>query len=112
MASVGVAGGTDFFKALITAFDMRSKEPDLKPCDIVLITDGEYEFTYGQLEHILMMKKETQVRIYGIAIAGGYDSSLGDGLKGLCDQISVVNYMGQIEVLKDLVNKAAMPQMK
>jgi uncharacterized protein with von Willebrand factor type A (vWA) domain len=57
MASVGTAGGTDFFRV---PYGMRSREPELKPCDIVLITDGEYEFTPDQLEYILKVKKETR----------------------------------------------------
>lgn len=112
MASVGTAGGTDFYKALKAAYELRNKEPELKPCDIVLITDGEYIFTDDQLAEILEIKKQTQVRIYGIAISDGASYSSGLTLKSFCDQINVVNSLGEIEVLKDLVNKAAMPQMK
>ena len=112
MASAGTAGGTNFYKALSAAYDLRAHEPELKPCDIVFITDGEYEFTPDQLDYILKIKKQTEVRIYGIAISDGPGSINTDCLKGFCDQISVVNSLGEIEVLKDLVNKAAMPLMK
>jgi uncharacterized protein with von Willebrand factor type A (vWA) domain len=109
MASVGVGGGTDFYKVLMAAFELRAKEPELKPCDIVLITDGEYNFTKEQLDEVLKLKKETNVRIHGIAVKPPVGDFYFKGLESFCDEISLVGNDGEIDVLKNIVNRASMP---
>ena len=109
IASLASTGGTNFFAPLLEAFEMRRKDPDLKPADIVFVTDGEYEWTPEQLEQVLKLKKETGVRVYGVAINDRMHGSgaMGKALESFCDQISVVNSLGEISTISDVIVKTA-----
>jgi uncharacterized protein with von Willebrand factor type A (vWA) domain len=109
IASLDVDGGTDFYKPLKAAFEMRQKDKDLKPADIVLITDGEYRFSDAQLKEILRLKEETSVRIFGVAINDHIngDGTDGDDLEAFCDEIAVVNSLGEIQTVREMVKMVA-----
>jgi len=110
IASMGPDGGTDFYKPLKAAFEMRQKDKDLKPADIVLITDGDYRFSEAQLKEILKLKEETSVRIFGVAIndhspyGAGTD---GEDLEAFCDEVAVVNSLGEIQTIRQMVKQVA-----
>ena len=107
IASLGANGGTNFFVPLMEAFEIRKKDPDLKPADIVFVTDGEYEWTPEQLQQVLALKKETGVRVYGVAINDQLSGSIGKTLEAFCDQISVVNSLGEISSVSEVIVKTA-----
>lgn len=108
VASISSTGGTDFYMPLMAAFKMRKDDPTLRPADFIFITDGECGLYGTQKEEILSLKKSTNVRIYSIAINdGGYGEASGDTLKIFSDQIAVVNNLGDINIVKDLIVKTA-----
>lgn len=107
IASLNSDGGTNFYDPMMVAFEMRKKDPDLKPADIVFVTDGEYEWDSEKLQEVLNLKKETGVRIYGIAINDGRDGSSGKQIENFCDHVSVVNSLGEITTVSDVIVKTA-----
>jgi uncharacterized protein with von Willebrand factor type A (vWA) domain len=109
IASLAPAGGTSFYRPIMAAFEMRLKDPELKPSDILLITDGECELDKAQLREIQRLKVETQVRIFGIAIndSNTHEGTTGTGLEGFCDEIAVVNSLGEIKTIRQIVTKVA-----
>jgi uncharacterized protein with von Willebrand factor type A (vWA) domain len=109
IAQLGPDGGTDFYRPLKAAFEMRKKDAELKPADIIFITDDEYRFEDHKLKEILNLKEETDVRVFGVAIndrAGGLGSE-GKTLEAFSDDIAVVNSLGEIQTLKEIVKKSA-----
>ena len=111
LAQLGTSGGTDFYAPLKEAFEMRQTSPGLKPADIVFITDGECYLSPEQIEEIQKLKKETEVRIHGIAISVGSYCS-GSTLEPFCDHISVVNSLGEIDSVKTVLMHTAMAVRK
>jgi uncharacterized protein with von Willebrand factor type A (vWA) domain len=99
--TVSKGGGTNFFHPIMRALGMRNESADLKPADIVFITDGEYHFEDNELETILQAKQD--VRVFGIQI-GSYGIS--PALEKCCDHVALVKN-GEIEVARDVINKAA-----
>jgi hypothetical protein len=62
------------------------------------------------LKEILKLKQETEVRIFGVAIndASRYgDGCSGKSLKSFCDDIAVVNSLGEIQYMVDIVKQTA-----
>jgi uncharacterized protein with von Willebrand factor type A (vWA) domain len=110
IASLGPEGGTNFYEPLIAAFQLRIKDPQLKPADIVFVTDDDCALDSKQLKEILKLKQETEVRIFGVAIndASRYgDGCSGKSLKSFCDDIAVVNSLGEIQYMVDIVKQTA-----
>ena len=108
VASISSTGGTDFYAPLMGAFKMRMSDPTLRPADFIFITDGECGMQDSQQQQIKDLKAETNVRIYSIAINdGGYGETSGSTLKAFSDQIAVVNNLGDIDIVKNLVVKTA-----
>jgi len=106
IASVVTNGGTDFVSPLLASFDLRAKEPTLKPADVVFITDGSSDIPEHRLKEILELKAKTEVRIYSIMVCSSSEYEL-SVLKSFSDQVSSVNSLGEIDVVADLVNKTA-----
>jgi uncharacterized protein with von Willebrand factor type A (vWA) domain len=98
---VSRGGGTNFYVPLMNAFQMRNKHGDLKPADIVFITDGEYRFQDSELEEILQAKQD--VRIFGIQVGS---SNYSAEMEKFCDHIVAVQD-GNIEAVKDVINKTS-----
>jgi uncharacterized protein with von Willebrand factor type A (vWA) domain len=91
-------------------FIQRLMDPEFKPADIVFITDGECQLKTEQLEQVLKLKKDTNTRIYSMAIATGYGGSKGTSLEPFSDQISIVNSEGDVESVRGVVSKAVSTQ--
>ena len=110
VAEIASSGGTNFYPALIKAFDLRKGDPEFKPADIVFITDGECELKLSEIDDILKLKQDTGTRIYSMAIATGYGGSRGLSLEPFSDQISVVSGEGDVETVRSMVNKTSSTQ--
>jgi uncharacterized protein with von Willebrand factor type A (vWA) domain len=96
-------GGTDFLCALVRAFEIRLESPEMKPADIVFITDGEYQFKNEEnLKEVLRVKKELDVRVFGIAV--GEQSRT---LDSFCDQVCRVTNSGDIETVQQVLKATA-----
>jgi len=102
-------GGTCFYEPLMAAFKMRENDKELKPADIVFITDGHCSLSAKELAEIQRLKKETNVRIFGIGIQCSTDC-----LQLFCDQLAIVNSLDDIrmEDVKKVILSAAADQMK
>ena len=100
-------GGTDYMKALMQAFEFRDQEAQLKPADIVFITDGEYRFTEGDLAEVHQQKKLKDMRCFGIGVGIYNPQGLEQSLTQFCDQIGVVTRTGDIETVQRVVRTAA-----
>jgi len=102
-------GGTDFYNPLLSAFELRNSSLNLKPADIVFITDGECELNDKQLKHIDTLKKDTSVRIHGVAISDNShkECSSGKTLTSFSDNLCSVNNLGEVEAIKGVFIKAA-----
>lgn len=105
LASVTTTGGTEYWPALQKARSLHAQEPMLKPADIVFITDGECEIGASNLKQFNEWKKEKDVRVYGIGIAGfaKADEVSMESLETFCDKICLVNDHGDVSALKDVV---------
>jgi uncharacterized protein with von Willebrand factor type A (vWA) domain len=94
-------GGTDFAAPLAKALEIRSQlNPELKPADLVFITDGDCALPEGFASEFEFAKKKTDLRVYGFAI--GSPRSL-----NFCDSVYQITDEGQIEEVKDMMRKAA-----
>lgn len=111
VAEIASTGGTNFYNPLIESFNFRKKEPTLKPADIIFITDGECQLYPEQVTEIQDLKKATDVRVYGIGISGSYGPISGEVMKQFCDQTVIVNNLGEIDTIKDLMVSTAQSQM-
>jgi uncharacterized protein with von Willebrand factor type A (vWA) domain len=103
IAETGTGGGTDYFPAIEAAFGLRDTDKDLKPADIVFITDGECNLSESQIKWIEEKKRDTDVRIHGICVT----QMRPECLASFCDQISMIDHKGEIETVKDVVKIAA-----
>jgi uncharacterized protein with von Willebrand factor type A (vWA) domain len=92
-------GGTDFNEALRGGFDLRNEEKELKPADIVLITDG---ISSVNVEQFLAEKQETGVRIHGIGIGEELDV-----LRELLDSEIVIHDTKEINIISGLLDSVA-----
>jgi len=108
IAELGTSGGTDFYNAMKKIMEMHAKEPDLKPADVLFVTDGEYEFDEEELAEVLAWKRDKQVRIFGVGICdhSNYERASFGTLEQFCDQICMVNNMGDISALTQVVHYA------
>jgi uncharacterized protein with von Willebrand factor type A (vWA) domain len=96
-------GGTDFYKPLMRAFNMRrANQTKLNPADIVMITDGDSDLDKKQLEKILENKKETQMRIQSINIGGSLKT-----LEKFSDSVASIEPNGDVSNVRNLVTKVA-----
>lgn len=94
-------GGTSFVEPLTAALDIRSKlNPELKPADLIFITDGECELPEGFESEFSHAKKHTDLRVYGLAV--GVPATM-----TFCDQIYQVSDGGSIDEVKDIVRRTA-----
>lgn len=94
-------GGTDFVAPLAKALEIRSKlNPELKPADLVFITDGECELPEAFAGEFEFTKKKTDLRVYGFAIGSPRTLTF-------CDSIYQIGDEGQIEEVKEMIRKAA-----
>lgn len=111
VAGIATAGGTNFFVPIKAAFDMRAKEPSLKPADLVFITDGDCGISPEQVAQIKKWREETEVRIYCILIgSGGYGvEHYMAQLEEYCDTVVVLDETGSIDDVKNLLGNAAAP---
>lgn len=109
IAEIVSTGGTNFFWPFHDAFEFRRKEPSLKPADVVFITDGEADLSPEALSEILVNKEQTGVRIYSIGIAGSHSMNM-SCLRKISDQVNVVNQLGDLQVVKDLMTSTASSQ--
>jgi len=103
-------GGTDFYKPLKAAFEMRQQDAAaLKPADIVFITDGECQMSKPQMLEIDNLKKTTFVRILGIGIndSSFREGCYGDSLMDFSDNLASINSLGDIEHVKGILSKTA-----
>lgn len=100
---VSDGGGTNYTSALRAAFEVRQKDRELRPADIVFITDGEYQFRPDDLVEIYQKKKELEIRVFGLGICLVNTECL----KNFCDQISTVDAQGNIEAAKEVLSAAA-----
>jgi uncharacterized protein with von Willebrand factor type A (vWA) domain len=94
-------GGTNFFHPIMKALAMRNESAELKPADIVFITDGEFSFQGGELETILQAKQD--VRIFGIQVGS---DRISPSMEKFCDHVAMVRN-GEIEVARQVINGAA-----
>lgn len=110
IAQVFTGGGTEFVQPLMAAFKMREQDITLKPADIIFITDGDAHIPPDQLQDILEKKEKLGMRIYSIAI----DCYRTNILEQFSDQVAGVSLNGdvQIDLVKDLVSKAASQAVK
>lgn len=97
IAEIQTRGGTEFLAPLMEAFRLRQQEPDLKPADIVFITDGMCGLSEEQIKNIQKLKENTQTRIFGI----GVGSATVGTLEQFCDEISILDLRGDVYSLKD-----------
>lgn len=96
-------GGTDFVAPLSKAMEIRSKlNPELKPADLVFITDGDCRLPEEFASEFMFAKKQTDLRVYGLSMGKGYSHNL-----TFCNQVYEIDNEGQIEEVKDLVRKAS-----
>lgn len=102
VAKTGCSGGTDFWKPLTKAMKLHEQEPDLKPADLVFITDGEYELSEDQVKTIQDWKKQKDVRIFGVGITNSFNSDIAS-LEDFCNQVCMVNDLGDVSPLKQIV---------
>jgi len=100
-------GGTNFYKPLMKAFQIRKEQPTLRPADIVFITDGEATLSTKQLEEILMLKKQTEVRIHSIAIVDNGNRINTETLEKFSDTMHTVNSLGELGYVNDVVTATA-----
>lgn len=102
-ATATKGGGTDYMCALDNAFGMRQKHVELKPADLVFITDGEYGFRPEDLEKVLAAKKSLEVRVFGI----GVGSEGSQSLEKFCDQVCQVTSDGDIQSVQQVLKATA-----
>lgn len=101
-------GGTDFWEPLQAAMKMREANEELKPCDIVFITDGMAYLSPEQVELFKQFKQEQNVRVYGVAVQdGGYVEIYATALEPFCDNIAEVNSLGEINFVRGVMATAA-----
>ena len=81
---------------------MRELSPDLKPADIVFITDGEAELTDKQVKGFQDLKEKTGTKIHGI----GIQTSGLEALAKLLNSEASVSDFEDIDIVKGLVNSA------
>lgn len=106
IAQMGTGGGTNFMPALREVMKLHAQEPELKPADVVFITDGECSISEDDQEKIANWKKEKEVRIFGIGISdsSSYEKADIESLNEFCDQTCVMTSSGDISPLKAVVN--------
>lgn len=97
-------GGTNFYVPLKAAFKIIREFNALKAADIAFITDGECSLDGAELGDVLHSKEKTQARIYGMGV-GMHDY---EALSGFCDNVAIVDDLGNIEFAKDILFKSAM----
>jgi len=113
VAEIGCSGGTSFYAPVKAAFEFRKQDPQLKPADFVFITDGDCDDIKGDmLTEVIEEKNKADVRIYSIVInAGGWGgNSTGGTLKNFSDHMVVVNKLGEIDTIKNLMTQTASTQ--
>ena len=84
---------------------MRKKEIKLNPADLIMITDGECGLKDKELEEILTLKKDTQVRIQSIGIGNEVDPE--GSLKDFSNGITLINSFGEVNSIKKMVASVA-----
>lgn len=98
IAEIETTGGTDFNKPLRKALGMIDSSPELKPSDIVFVTDGEANISQDTEAWMQKIRKERGLRVFGIAVA----SRQVETLKKFCDQIVVLEFKGEQYTLTEI----------
>jgi len=90
-------GGTNFQVALDGALDFIAKEggQEFKPSDIVFVTDGDYSFQAKDLKSVLEKKKQSDVRVFGMNVAGE-EARIDQSLSKFCDAVFTINDTGEV----------------
>lgn len=91
-------GGTNFEDPIVEAIKMRQEEKDLKPSDIIFITDGEYNLSEEFLKNLEVLKTKLDIKIFGIGVC-----ELSEETLNFCDQVSTLTEDNKFEVLKQLI---------
>jgi uncharacterized protein with von Willebrand factor type A (vWA) domain len=107
VAQMGSSGGTSFYPALEQCMELHKQEPDLRPSDVIFITDGECTLSEHQLEAIEAWKKDKSIRIFGVGItdSSDYEQASFETLEQFSDKICMVNSLGDVSVLRDAVHQ-------
>lgn len=105
VAEMGASGGTDFWAPLEKCMELHQQEPDLKPADVIFITDGDCTLKEDDLETVQNWKKEKSVRIFGVGISddSNYETASFEDLEQFSDKICMVNSLGDVTALRDAV---------
>lgn len=110
VAEMSTTGGTNFEKPLRECMEMHGQEPELKPADIVFITDGECVVSEEFLKEFSAWRKEKNVRVFGIGIADKgsyvYEKAGFESLDSFCDHVCMVNDLGEVTALRQVVQAA------
>jgi uncharacterized protein with von Willebrand factor type A (vWA) domain len=94
-------GGTDFVAPLSKAMEIRSKlNPELKPADLVFITDGDCVLPEDFASEFEFAKKKTDLRVYGLAVGSPRTLTF-------CESVYQIGNQGHIEEVKEMIRKAA-----
>ena len=82
-------GGTEFQLPLDLAREKIGLDQRYSKSDIIFITDGCAVVTDSWLTEFLNWKKDNKVKIYGVLIDSGYNTS--SSLKEFCDEIQILS---------------------
>lgn len=107
IADIRACGGTTYYEPLRKAFRIRRKHPSMKPADIVFVTDGYCGMSDEEMANLLKWKKETEVRIHTVAIQDAHDSANDELLERISDTQHVINSLGEINYVNDIVSGVA-----
>ena len=92
-------GGTDFVPPLKAAIEIRQQvNAELKPADLVFITDGDCRLPEEFEAEFSAIKKASDLRVYGFAVGSPRTLTF-------CDSVYQIANEGQIEEVKDMVRK-------
>lgn len=83
------AGGTAFDPVLTEACDVIEHSASMKRADVIIITDGEAEYTAPVAERMNTLRKSQGVTVYAIGV--GYDFQVKTVLGPVSDQCVQVN---------------------
>lgn len=105
IAEMGPEGGTSFEAPLKHAMKLHQQEPDLKPADIVFITDGECELSEEFQEEFAKWKKEKTVRVFGVGIADRThgENAKFEALDAFADSVCMVNSLGEVTAIRQVI---------
>lgn len=107
LLETGTRGGTSFESALDKAFEVIQRDVELRPADIVFITDGEDTIQTNKLQQYLKIKEERGVRVHAIGVMTAIEGQLAE----LSTSVTEVNHLGEISVAQGIFAKTANKQV-